>query len=84
MRTQPEPLPAAVLRILGTGQPDCRRCCGDGVVVLVSFTGPVFRPCECVVGRSERRRPAGPDLWISQPKHGARPSRPTLRRRVAG
>lgn len=48
MRTQPEPLPAAVLSILGTGQPGCRRCGGDGVLVVTSLSGPAFRPCACV------------------------------------
>jgi hypothetical protein len=87
MRTQPEPLPAAVLRILGTGLPRCSLCHGDGVVVLMSFTGPVIRPCQCVAGTPKRGRPAGPDLWVSQPvwrRPPLRASRPTSRRRTAG
>lgn len=79
-----ERVPRKVFELLGTGRPDCRRCCGDGVVVVVSFTGPVFRPCACLAGKGTRCRPAGPDLWVSQPKHGARSPRPTLRRRAAG
>jgi hypothetical protein len=49
----------------GYRQPGCRRCHGDGVVVLVSLSGPAFRPCACVAN-TRRPRLLGRSLWESQ------------------
>jgi hypothetical protein len=76
----PEPLPRAVRAVLGTGRVDCRRC--HGVAPVACFTGIVVRRCGCTGAQPKSSRPTGPDLWRSQPKHGARPSRPTWRRRA--
>jgi hypothetical protein len=53
-------LPRAVEALLGTGRAGCRRCGGDGVVVVVSMCGPVYRPCQCVAPKRLRLRTSRP------------------------
>jgi hypothetical protein len=61
-----ERLPRAVRALLGTGRADCRRCHGDGVLVLVSLSGPAFRPCRCITARERGGLPASLRAFVPE------------------
>ncbi len=65
MPDRPPPIPRALSALIGSGDPSCPRCHGDGVVVRFSWpklgrkkAGDcwAFRKCGCVAGKEIHAR----------------------------